>query len=142
MAVLWADFGGACTDNHEDVVALVFDDLIAGTSQGAYAYASESSEETDSDDDGVSDEGDAFPDDPAASVDTDGDGMPDDWNAGASEIQISESSLTLDEDDDNDGYTDSEEAGAETDPLNAESAPIDTGMNIILIKAAIDSSVE
>jgi hypothetical protein len=123
-------------------VALVYDDLIAGTSQGAYAYASEPSEETDSDADGVSDEEDAFPDDPAASVDTDEDGMPDEWNAGATEIQISESSLTLDDDDDNDGFTDSEEIDAETDPLDSGSAPLDTGMNIILIKAAIDSSTE
>ena len=138
----WADFGGACTDDHEDVVALVFDDLIAGTSQGAYAYASESSEEIDSDDDGVSDEEDAFPDDPAASVDTDEDGMPDDWNAGASEIQISESSLTLDEDDDNDGFTDEEEADAGTDPKSAASIPSSSGLSIALIAAVLNQSEE
>ena len=135
----WSDFGGACTDDHEDVVALVFDDLIAGTSQGAYAYVEGSS--TDTDNDGVVDDEDAFPDDPAASVDTDGDGMPDTWNSGATEIQISASSLTLDEDDDNDGFSDQEEIDADTDPLNPESSPTTNGMNIILIKAAIDSSI-
>ena len=138
----WADFGGACTDDHEDVVALVFDDLIAGTSQGAYAYASESFEETDSDDDGVPDEEDAFPDDPAASDDTDGDGMPDEWNAGASEIQISESNLTLDEDDDNDGFTDEEEADAGTDPKSATSTPSPSGLSIALIAAVLNQSEE
>ncbi len=39
----------------------------------------------DSDNDGVPDEQDAFPYDPAASVDTDFDGMPDKWNPGMSE---------------------------------------------------------
>ena len=39
---------------------------------------------SDSDDDGVTDDSDAFPNDPAASVDTDGDGKPDDWNDGKS----------------------------------------------------------
>ena len=138
----WSDFGGACTDDHEDVVALVYDDLIAGTSQGAYAYASEPSEETDSDADGVSDEEDAFPDDPAASVDTDEDGMPDEWNAGATEIQISESSLTLDDDDDNDGFTDVEEADAGTDPQSANSTPLPSGLSIALIAAVLNTSEE
>ena len=138
--ISWSDFGGACTDDHEDVVALVYDDLIAGTSQGAYAYASDTSEETDSDDDGVSNEDDAFPDDPAASVDTDEDGMPDDWNTDATEIQISESSLTVDEDDDNDGFTDEEEADAGTDPQSAASTPSPSGLNIALIAAVLDRS--
>ena len=138
----WSDFGGACTDDHEDVVALVYDDLIAGTSQGAYAYASEPSEETDSDADGVSDEEDAFPDDPAASVDTDEDGMPDEWNAGATEIQISASSLTLDDDDDNDGFTDVEEADAGTDPQSANSTPLPSGLSIALIAAVLNTSEE
>jgi len=37
---------------------------------------------TDSDKDGIPDDSDAFPDDPAASVDSDGDGYPDNWNEG------------------------------------------------------------
>ena len=48
--ITWADFGGACTSDHENVVALVYDDLIAGTSQGAYAYTEDTT------DDGVADE--------------------------------------------------------------------------------------
>ena len=39
--------------------------------------------------------------DSAASVDTDFDGMPDDWNEGATASQIGDSSLIVDEDDDN-----------------------------------------
>ena len=42
----------------------------------------------DTDMDGVPDDDDAFPTDPAASVDTDGDGMPDDWNEGATQAEI------------------------------------------------------
>ena len=72
----------------------------------------------DSDNDGVSDDEDAFPDDPAASVDTDGDGMPDDWNAGASQTEIDASTLELDSDDDNDGYSDAEEAEAGSSPTD------------------------
>ena len=64
--------------------------------------------EDDADDDGVSDDVDAFPNDPAASVDTDGDGNPDDWNEGKSEADsTSDPALVLDDDDDNDGYSDS-----------------------------------
>ena len=63
----------------------------------------------DSDEDGIQDWRDAFPDDPAASVDTDGDGMPDDWNETATAEQISSSGLTVDTDDDNDGVLDQDD---------------------------------
>ena len=62
---------------------------------------------TDSDDDGIPDELDAFPFDPAASVDTDGDGMPDQWNLGYfAEDSTSSPRLVKDDDDDNDGVLD------------------------------------
>jgi FtsP/CotA-like multicopper oxidase with cupredoxin domain len=51
---------------------------------------------TDADGDGVLDTNDAFPNDPAASVDTDGDGFPDSMNAGATEQQITDTTLILD----------------------------------------------
>lgn len=38
----------------------------------------------DNDNDGICNNGDAFPNDPAASLDTDGDGYPDSWNSGQS----------------------------------------------------------
>ena len=50
----------------------------------------------DSDDDGIPDAEDAFPDDPAASVDSDGDGYPDVWNDVATSDQIAASNLRLD----------------------------------------------
>ena len=50
----------------------------------------------DSDGDGVDDNDDAFPLDPAASVDSDGDGYPDAWNEGATAEQIAASSLVID----------------------------------------------
>ena len=130
----WSDFGGACTSDHENIVALVYDDLIAGTSQGAYAYT-----EPDSDGDGVIDDDDAFANDPAASVDTDGDGMPDDWNENATAEQIAASSLTLDDDDDNDGYSDEEETSWGSDPLSSNSTP-DPQANIVMIIAALEAS--
>ena len=61
---------------------------------------------TDSDDDGVADGYDAFPDDPAASVDNDGDGQPDEWNEG---YTSSDTGLVLDDDDDNDTVSDAED---------------------------------
>ena len=76
----------------------------------------------DSDEDGIADDSDAFPDDPAASVDTDGDGKPDDWNEGESAADsTSDPTLVLDEDDDNDGikdHLDEFPLVASTDPLD------------------------
>ncbi len=89
----------------------------------------------DSDGDGINDAEDAFPDDPAASVDTDGDGMPDDWNEGYSAAD-STTSLVLDDDDDNDGYTDVEETEAGSDPTDANDEPLNTGLPAWLLYQA------
>ena len=56
------------------------------------------SESMDTDMDGVPDDEDAFPTEPAASVDADMDGMPDAWNDGATQEQIDASGLMLDDD--------------------------------------------
>lgn len=50
----------------------------------------------DDDNDGISDNDDAFPNDPAASKDSDGDGYPDEWNPGKSE-KDSTTGLKLDD---------------------------------------------
>ena len=63
----------------------------------------------DDDNDGVSDEDDAFPTDPDESVDTDGDGIGN----------------NADPDDDNDGFTDEEEIDAGSDPLDPNSVPVE-----------------
>jgi hypothetical protein len=98
----------------------------------------------DADEDGVPDDTDAFPNDAAASLDTDKDGYPDSWNDGKSQSD-STTNLTLDAfpnnadettdtdgdnignnadtDDDGDGYTDQEEIGAGTDPLDSNDMP-------------------
>ncbi|MDB2667799.1 hypothetical protein N9Y71_05900 [Luminiphilus sp.] len=52
--------------------------------------------DADPDNDGVPNEQDAFPSDPAASVDSDGDAYPDQWNEDATDEQIAQSALTLD----------------------------------------------
>ena len=64
---------------------------------------------------------DAFPNDPAASVDTDNDGMPDQLNG------VSTTGLTEDMDDDNDNWTDLEEADCgPTDSKDAMETPVDS----------------
>lgn len=76
---------------------------------------------SDSDNDNVIDNIDAFPQDSSESIDTDGDGVGN----------------NADTDDDGDGYSDSDELAEGTDPLDANSAPRG-GLNLMLIKAAID----
>jgi hypothetical protein len=51
------------------------------------------------------------------------DGLPDAWNDGATQEEIDASELTLDNDDDNDGYTDEEEMAEGADPTDPESTP-------------------
>ena len=75
----------------------------------------------DTDADGVDDADDAFPLNAGESVDTDSDGIGN----------------NADSDDDNDGYTDTEETTAGTDPLDGDSFPR-SGLNILLIKGALD----
>jgi len=73
----------------------------------------------DSDDDGVVDANDAFPDDPSASMDTDGDGLPDTLIG----ISTSNPPLVEDLDDDNDGWNDKNEIACGTDPLSSIAFP-------------------
>ncbi len=63
----------------------------------------------DQDIDGINDDLDQFPTDPAASVDTDGDGMPDEWNLGCDVACQDASGLVLDDDDDGDGIPDDQD---------------------------------
>ena len=115
----------------------------------------------DDDGDGVPNGQDAFPDNAAASVDSDGDGYPDSWNAEAANQIILDSGLVLDAfpddpseaidtdgdgignnadtDDDNDGWSDEEEASEGSSPTDANDYPSTSGLNIILIKAALDA---
>ena len=67
--------------------------------------------------------GDAFPTDSSAWNDTDGDGLPDDV------VGVSSLNLPEDQDDDNDGWSDEEEADCGTDSLDATSTPSDANNN-------------
>lgn len=83
-------------------------------------------EDTDDDGDGVADDADAFPTDATETIDTDGDGIGN----------------NADTDDDGDGSSDAEEIAEGTDPLDANDYPDLGGLNILLIKAAIDAAAE
>ncbi len=104
------------------VFLLLLSAVIAGCTE-------EKEEKKDSDGDGVYDEEDAFPTDPAASVDEDEDGYPDEWNEGMSRNDsTSDPKLFLDrypddpdkwaDDTDGDGYPDPQEIAVGTDPEN------------------------
>ncbi|MEM9102841.1 MAG: calcium-binding protein [Pseudomonadota bacterium] len=79
----------------------------------------------DDDNDSIDDILDAFPFNIAASTDTDGDGQPDTFLNSCDHLCVAESGLTLDLDDDNDGYSDEDELANQTDPLSADSVPAD-----------------
>lgn len=74
-----------------------------------------SDDTSDRDGDGVPDFRDSFPDDPLESVDTDGDGIGN----------------NADSDDDNDGYSDATEISAGSDPLDANSMPVNRDSDIL-----------
>jgi len=59
------------------VIVVIVVVILVGSGIGGYIWYN-----WDSDGDGIRDEEDAFPNDPAASVDSDGDGYPDEWNEG------------------------------------------------------------
>ena len=63
----------------------------------------------DDDNDGVADAQDAFPLNAAASIDFDGDGLADEFNASCDAACQQASGLLSDDDDDNDGYLDTED---------------------------------
>ena len=98
----------------------------------------------DSDSDGIFDYLDEFPNNSAESSDTDGDGVGDNTDncisiSNVSQLDSDSDKLgdACDADDDNDGYTDTEETAAGTDPVSANSIP-PKGLPIWLLKAAKD----
>jgi hypothetical protein len=105
----------------------------------------DAAESVDSDVDGVGDNGDAFPDDANESSDTDGDGVGDNADAfpnDDSEIVDTDGDgegNNADDDDDGDGFSDAEEVEEGTYPLDADSYPDIGGLNLFIIKAAIDA---
>ncbi len=89
-------FGVMWMINHPDPSTIDSDD--DGVMDDTDAFPNDPHEQNDSDGDGVGDNQDKFPFDPAASQDSDDDGYPDRWNPGKSqEDSTSQPPLELDE---------------------------------------------
>lgn len=121
------------------ILTLVYSSFYFQTDNKNNKYENKGNIISDRDNDGVTDEKDDFPDDPAASLDTDGDGYPDEWNPGKNK-KDSTSNLSLDKfpfdpaascDSDNDGYPDYWNEGKNRDdstsipPLELDEFPDD-----------------
>lgn len=90
-----------CNTTCQDDSGLVLDVFLNDTDNDGVVNASDAfpndpTETVDSDGDGVGDNADAFPNNIAASVDEDNDGMPDEWNAACDVACQDDSGLTLD----------------------------------------------
>lgn len=100
----------------------------------------------DTDEDGVVDTADAFPENPAAAKDTDGDGMPDEFLASCEGACVTDSGLTLDDDDDNDGVLDIHDGYPLDDSKNIlisiESATAIAGAEVMLDASASIPSMD
>jgi chitodextrinase len=126
--------------NTEYTCQVTLTNALGGASQSqAFTVTVGDINSIDSDGDGVVDAEDDFPNDPAAAKDTDKDGLPDEWLQSATPEQVAASGLTLDSDDDGDGYSDAEELESGSDPLSASDVPIQSGLSPALIKAAVEA---
>ncbi|MFB6317398.1 DUF4347 domain-containing protein [Saccharicrinis sp. FJH54] len=90
----------------ESVITITATDGDGASVQKTFKYILEI---CDSDNDGITDNEDAFPNDPNEWIDSDNDGTGN----------------NADTDDDNDGYTDADEADNDTDPMDVASVPAD-----------------
>ena len=95
--------------------------------------------DSDSDGDGTPNDMDAFPWDACADTDSDGDKHPDDFsescewiNGSDTDSNLSTSNLTVDEDDDNDGYSDEYESDCGSNPLEITDVPLDSTQDMSL----------
>jgi len=105
-----------------------------GYNDGVDDFPKDPEEWSDLDGDGVGDNQDAFPADPSEWLDTDGDGIGDNQDAFPSDptesVDTDRDGIgnNADDDDDNDGYTDTDETSEcmpYSDPLDASSSPRD-----------------
>ena len=134
----------------------ITDDLNTCTSSNQPSSGNGGNTNTDSDNDGVLDANDAFPNDPTEWTDTDSDGVgnnadtDDDGDGFLDTIEIIASTNplnilsfpldtdndgiinVLDDDDDNDGFSDLVEEAVGTDSQNVLSFPLDTDSDLIL----------
>jgi len=91
-------------------VTVIADSDQDGVGDNADAFPNDPNETTDSDGDGVGDNADAFPNNPNETTDSDGDGVGD----------------NADQDEDNDGWNNTDEIDCQSDPNDPNSIPQDT----------------
>jgi hypothetical protein len=100
-----------------------------GVGDNADAFPNDASETLDTDGDGVGDNKDAFPTNASETLDRDGDGVGDNADAfGDDPLEALDADgdgtgNNADPDDDDDGFSDADEVAAGTDPLSASSCP-------------------
>ena len=114
----WVYFKDSSVSSNQDTVWL--DDVTV--SWPSY----QTNLDTDDDNDGVLDDDDLDPIDPCISTDTDGDGLADELGAtNLNGTACDPADYTIDEDDDDDTWSDADEATCGSDPLVANSTPDD-----------------
>ena len=144
----------AVVDSFEFVTNIIID-IFGGTVDSPTASISISivddtdgdgilnSDDSDDDNDGVTDENDLFPLDSTETIDSDSDGIgnnadtDDDGDGLLDEVEASYGTNPLLSDTDGDGYSDLDEVNSNSDPLDANSIPR-KGLPIWLLKAAKD----
>ena len=96
ITLLVQDNLGVWSEEASVTLECLLDSDEDGVDDNVDPFPNDKNEWADSDIDGVGDNSDLFPEDPAASTDTDGDGYPDEWNPGKTK-EDSTSELKLDQ---------------------------------------------
>lgn len=127
-----ASCDATCQESSSLTLDLFLDDSDNdGVTNNNDAFPNDPGESADSDGDGVGDNADAFPGNSDASVDNDNDGLPDSWNASCDATCQGSSSLTLDTlpgDSDNDGIPDASDNVVGDDNPPQVIAPMDISL--------------
>tara|TARA_B100000900_G_C20597646_1_gene724076 strand:- start:667 stop:4602 length:3936 start_codon:yes stop_codon:yes gene_type:complete len=127
----WNYWKDSIVDGGSDTVWI--DDITMSVPQGI------TNVDLDDDNDGVNDDMDMDSLDPCVGLDTDGDGLSDSLGTTMLNGSACDASMyTIDDDDDNDGWTDSDEAICGSDSLDVDDMPADHDMDMICDVSDLD----